>query len=484
MRRLPLALTIAALVILAGVGSLTGSSAAPQVSAPVTIPVTALTLVCPPISGSSGENAMIVATNAAGALTPPTQAVGEVRATVLAGRKSTTTRLHLTPNATIKARRGVNQTVEIVARGSIAAALAADQLAETGTGRYRGLRGGRCETPGTDWWFAGAEGRVGFSDTLTVANPAPTAALVAVSIWSDKGQVANSRLDSVRVPARSVVRLPMATVAPDRASLVLHVHANSGAVTATVIDRRTAALRSNGGDNLPPTQGPTRHAVLSGFAAGMGPRWVIVGNPTPVDATVTMRLAARSGTFTPTVANQLVIPAGRTRAIRLTSAFGSSPGAVEVNSDQPVVSEGLSVTPQRPRRPDLMWVAATPALDGSAVVAAGRDPDAGPTTLVLTAPQGATSVRVTGLSGRSRSIAVPAGRTVSVDITDTIKTHSPDQWSFVVAPKGPGPVYGARMLSFAGAHGALVTGQPLVALPGPTTLTQVREDPRVAVNGG
>jgi Family of unknown function (DUF5719) len=482
MKRLPAAIALLVLVAVVLLATFTGTRAdVSTVAAPVTTPVTATTLVCAPMTGRSGQSNRVVVSDATRAVSPAASGAGTVTATVLAGHKSTTTALKLTPDVTVNGKANADQSLEINATGSVAAALGADELSEIVAGRYRGLSGAHCVAPATDWWFAGAEGRVGFTDTLTLANTAPTAALVSVTVWSDKGPVANTQLDSVRVPARSVVHLPMASVAPDAASLVIHVHATSGAVSAALLDRHTSALRSNGGDNLPPTTPPARSAILAGFAPGAGPRYVIVGNPTGVDAMVTMKLITRSGTFTPTTASQIDVPAYRTRAVSLSAAFGSSPGAVEVTSDQPVVSEGLSVTRRPPRRPDLMWVAATPALTGPAVIAAGREPDGGHTTLVLTAPRAASSVRLTGLGGHSQSIPVPAGRSVAVDITNTIKTNVPFQWSFVVTPTGPGPVYGTRVLSFAGAHGALVTGEPLIGVPKPIVLPPVREDPRVAV---
>jgi hypothetical protein len=51
----------------------------------------------------------------------------------------------------------------------------------------------------------------------------------------------------------------------------------------------------------------------------------------------------------------------------------------------------------------------------------------------------------------------------------------------VVTPAGGGPVYVARELRFRGAHGALVTTQPLTPLPQPIPLPAVRLDPRIAV---
>ncbi len=95
----------------------------------------------------------------------------------------------------------------------------ADQGLLTSTGRYRALSGVRCVAPATDWWFAGADGRVGFSDVLAVANPAPTAAEVTITLWGAKGPVATTRLETMRVPPMSATRIGIATMAPDLATL-------------------------------------------------------------------------------------------------------------------------------------------------------------------------------------------------------------------------------------------------------------------------
>jgi hypothetical protein len=69
---------------------------------------------------------------------------------------------------------------------------------------------------------------------------------------------------------------------------------------------------------------------------------------------------------------------------------------------------------------------------------------------------------------------------VVADITKTVQIATGPR-PFVVTPIGAAPVYGVRAMYFAGAHGALITGEPLVALPKPIVLPPVREDPRVAV---
>jgi hypothetical protein len=170
--------------------------------------------------------------------------------------------------------------------------------------------------------------------------------------------------------------------------------------------------------------------------------------------------------------------------VDLDKAFDATTGAVELTSDQPVIAEGLSRSTDAPHRPDLMWLAATPPLDGSAGIATGREPDGGDCFLLLAAPAGAASVVVSTPDGKSTTISVPAGRSVSVDITSTVRETAGQPgaatWPFVVTSTGSAPVYGIRMLTFIGAHGALVTGEPLIALPTPIVLPAVRPDARIA----
>jgi hypothetical protein len=127
-----------------------------------------------------------------------------------------------------------------------------------------------------------------------------------------------------------------------------------------------------------------------------------------------------------------------------------------------------------------MWVAATAPLSGPAPVADGREPDGGRTLLYLSAPQGAAQLRVSTPSGHGQTVSVPAGHSVAVDVTKTVRATS-GSWPFVVTPVGGAPVYGVRVLQFVGAHGGLLTGEPLVGLPQPLLLPPVREDPTVAL---
>jgi hypothetical protein len=290
----------------------------------------------------------------------------------------------------------------------------------------------------------------------------------------------NARLESIRLGPDSTTRVPIASAAPDSATVAVHVHAISGAVTAAMSDKRSSALKSEGGDFIPPTTAPGKAATVSGFPPGRGPRYLIVTAPGTLDATVRLRMVTKSGSFTPTGVDQVVVRAGHSRVVPIATPLAGSTGAVELSSDQPIIAAGIAVTVETGQRPDISWVAATHAVAGPAAIADGREPDGGHTFLYLSAPAGTARVRVSSPTGHSTTVTVPARTSIVSDITTTIREPS-GPWPFVVTPIGSAPVYGVRAMYFPGAHGALITAEPLVALPRPIHLPPVREDPSVAV---
>lgn len=483
MRRAPFVAGIATIVVVV-LAFVTGSTAAKHPTGPVgTAALTARTVVCPAVNGApGGTSTTMTVADLASAERPPAPSSGVVAATSLAPAKSRKpTTLTTRPVATIGSKTGARESISVGAVGEVAATIGVDEVVETASsGRYRGLLSVGCESPATNWWFVGADGRVGYSDGLILSNPASTTADVAVSLYTAKGVDSPPHLGSFPVPAHSRVILYLASVAPDIATIAIHVHAQSGAVEAALIDRRTSALKSDGGDFIPPTRAPAKAGVISGYDRGDGPRKLELANPGDVDATVNLKLITKAGTFVPAGANQIVVKAQHTRIVDLTKVFGAQTGAVEWTSDSPVVGEGLVISTMTGLRPDLMWLAATPPLSGPAAIANGHEPDGGASFLILTAPAGAAEVVVSTPAGKATKLSVPAGHSVGYYVTSTIQ-RGKGPWPYLVTPVGSAPVYGATVLSFRGAHGALITGEPLLSLPHPIRLPQVREDPRVAV---
>lgn len=481
MRRAPTTLVLATLIALVVIAYATGSTAGKvRVATAGSAPVTSTELVCPNVNGvPAATTSRAAVADISAALTPPSQSTGAVAATLLAGSKSKTTALHTPPAVTLPSVSKQSHTYQIAATGSVAATLAADTVTETTSGRYRGLLGVRCQAPATDWWFAGADGRIGFTDMLLIANPSPAPATVAVSTWGAKGPVSN-QLDALRIRAQSTTRVSIASIAPDVASVGVRVHATSGSVMATIVDHRSKGIDSLGGDVIPSVAAPFTSGVIPGFPPGRGPRYLILTAPGDRDATVNLRMVTKSGSFAPSGINQFVVRAGHSKVVSVARPLAQSPGAVELSSDQPIIASGLSVTLETGGRPDLMWLGVTPPIQGAAAIADGKQPDGGHTILYLSAPQGAAQVRVTAPSGSATTIAIPAGKSIAAEISKTVHEPSGPQ-PFVVTPIGSAPVYGIRALYFAGAHGALITGEPLIGLPKPLPLPPVREDPRVAI---
>ncbi|HVS67917.1 MAG TPA: DUF5719 family protein [Mycobacteriales bacterium] len=472
-------------VVVAVIVSLfTGATAARRVTKPVGLaPVVERTLICPVLNGSPRHTTSVATVADVGAALPePVHGTGTITSMVLEGRKSKTSTLKVRPWASVHSQTMQPQSVAFTSTGSISASFAAGATIETTQGRYRALAGGACLPPATDWWFAGGNGKLGFTDRLILANAASTDAQVSVTLWTAKGAVDSPRLAGIRVPARSRVPVGIFTVAPDIPTVAMHVHADSGAVTAAVIDRRSQGIDSNGGDLVPATLPPSRGLVISGFPATAGPRGLVVVNPGASDASVTVKVATPNGEFTPSSIKDFVVGPGRTATVDVTKALGGLSGAVLLNSDVPVFASGqATLLPGRSKlRPDFIWLAATKPLTSPTAVAIGREPEGGDCVLILTAPDTAGSVRLTTPSGHSRTINIAAGHTVQTYVTDTVKAAT-GPWPFVVTSTGAGAVYGVRLLLLHGAHGALMTSEPLTPLPLPIPLPAVRPDPRLAV---
>ena len=104
--RVPIVIAVAVLGALVVVAMVTGSTASPPTLPVVTTaPVTAATLVCPDINGlPPGTTSRATVADVAGALSPPSNSTGTVTATVLAGRKSKTKPIHVSPAAAAQRR--------------------------------------------------------------------------------------------------------------------------------------------------------------------------------------------------------------------------------------------------------------------------------------------------------------------------------------------------------------------------------------------
>lgn len=479
-----LAPTVAGLVAL---GALAGLSAGvaparqPRPAAAATsAPVRAADLVCPYVTGGpAGNVTTMTVVDVAAALdrraAPPAGTVTHTPLGVSGARAST---LALHPTATVRATTP-GHPLALAARGPIAGTVAAMQDTLVPHGRGRALQSAPCLAPRADWWFAGADGRVGFTDVVLLTNPSDTPASLTLGAWGRSGPLSAPSLSAVTVPAHGARSLAVAGFAPDVPDVALHVHADSGTVAATILDQRISGVSPAGADYLPASTAPATHLVVPDFYDGPGPRVVDLANPGVRDATVGLRVVTHAGNFKPAGHQSFVLRAGHTTEIDLAAVLAGAAGAVVVDSDQPVVAAGWSQV--RPDRGywELQWQPAASPLTTPAVLADNAPPFAGTSRVLLTAPAAAGRLRVVTVTGRSVTVAVPAGRTVALDLAAAF--GSAGLGPVLLAPDGGGPVYAARTLYTVGAHGPLLTATEPVALPVPTPVPAVVADLRAGL---
>ena len=453
-------------------------------------PVDTVTLVCPSVTGT-----------AAGLVT--TMAVADIGAAIPGGRSSVSVAAVPLPSVVQPApgaKRGpqppapkaftlspnpvasvVKTTpyaaVALTARGPGAAHIVADQVGLQAQGLGRGATDSACLPPAGDWWFAGADGEVGFDGAVLLANPTNTLANIAVTAWSAAGPLRLAGLDALTLPPRAILGLKVASFAPNARNVAIHVHAVSGSIVAAMSQRRIYGIHPGGADWVPPVA-PQTNFVVAGLPSGDGSRHLMLANPGSRDATVGLRVMTRTGNFAPAGHQSVVVPAGRTADVDLSAALAGEPAAVVGTSDQPVLAEARMTAHARAQYDDIAWVPASAPLSGPAGLAASTAPFNQTVYLVLAAPRAAVKVRIASPTGAAAVVTVPAGRTIQVDPRGLLHTNAVGALAFL--PLGTDPVYASRVLYAKGAHGPLITAEVPLVIPAPIVLPPVVEDPRAA----
>jgi hypothetical protein len=260
----------------------------------------------------------------------------------------------------------------------------------------------------------------------------------------------------------------------------VHVHANTGSVMASVVDIRAIGVNPLGVDWLPSSGAPAVSSVVAGFVPGPGGRYVLLGNPQRRDVTATLRVITRTGNFQPAGHQSIVIPAGRTVSFDLGPPLGGEAGSVVVDSDQPIVAEGVSIAFVEHHYEDVAWHPAQPAITATVVLPANPPPLGEVVSLQLTAPAGATRVRLVAAGGTSREVDVPAGRTIQVDLKAALHAGPNGPGPVLIEPLTGQPLYASRLLFAQGAHGPLAATEVPVPLPRPVVVPPVVADLRAA----
>lgn len=480
-RILPAVIVIVALAALYGM-AMSGRPVAVVANRPPvpprSIPVTAVERGCPGLGlagGATGRVALIAA--------PATAGSGQAMATSLTATGGTPllTATHPGQQEVARVRNGgpapraaqgtkpaaghavVSATVPggvvVRATGAMARGLEVEQTGSSG------IPSAACTSPGTDFWFTGPGQHTVGQIQLYLMNPADQAADVSVEIATDAGPVQGSTDTGIAIAPHSMVVQSLAQAVHGSRVVSLHVRTSVGQVVAAVREITGAA---GAGAWLPVAQTPATRVVVPGLPAAAGSRRLFVAVPGTQDAHVTITAVTSRGSYEPTGGGGLDVPGGSAIMIDLPS-LASIPAALLLKSSQPVTASMM--IPGGPAGAPGVFTAAAPPLTEQGVVAVAN----GSSAVVLSAPRGAATVRVTELAGTAagpaQTVRIKAGKTKLVLLTRVHGARG-SSFSVVVTPlPGSGPVYAGRAIMGAG------TGTVQALMPVASALTTVQLPP-------
>jgi len=304
--------------------------------------------------------------------------------------------------------------------------LAGSQSQAVTSGGLLGLAAAECVEASGDSWLVGGATDVGRTTLITISNPSSVIATVALSIYGQSGPVAASGAEGIVVPPGSQRIISLAAFAPEIVAPVVRVESRGGQVVANLQQSIVRTLAPGGVEIIGETSGPSRNVVIPGLVVASAesvaeiqtePGYmdvetvvrVLLPGDAPTTATVTV--TPERGEVDPTVFD-LELVGGEVGQVGL-GALDDGNYTVTVEADLPVVAGVRVSTVTDDGTADFSWLGAPEALGDRAllVIAPGPSP-----RLHLANPTAADVTVTVESGGETRSIRVPAGRSVSTPI--------------------------------------------------------------------
>lgn len=324
-------------------------------------------------------------------------------------------------------------------------------------GPDRGLSAATCASPSTDHWFAGADIRDTAQSEVVVANLDETSASVDLTVYGEGGRITAPR--GIEVEGNSVQTISLGALDRSAGAVTVEVSSGDGRVAAFLRQRTWAIDVPLGADWLPEATAPATELVVPGLPSGGGERKLVVTNPGDKTATVKIGSLTTSGRGQLAGAGQLEVPPESTRSIDLTLGLDGQPGAITLDSTQPVTAGVWLDAGGNDARHDPAYTVATKPLPADSLwpLALGK---VAATVLQLTNP-GDVDATVTLTAGNGtnpgqpKDVTVPAGQTVEVPLArgDTnlvrVQTQATDLRAALIATAQLGKVRALTVLDLA-----------------------------------
>ena len=337
------------------------------------------------------------------------------------------------------------------------ATLAGAQSQVADTQDYTGFAAASCAEPSGSIWLVGGSTALGRTTLLTLANPSPVDATVALTILSASGPVSAPGMSGIVVKAGAQRVIPLAGFAPDVETPVVHVVARGGQVVAALQQSIVRGLDAGGVDLVGDGVAPATHLVIPGVrvfdALGVNKAlalsdWddvvaaVRVAVPGSKAAKVQVSLVPEDAKIDG-LSFEMDVSSGQVSELGLDSAADTDTGTVAIpdgmysvviDADQPVVAGVRVSTAVDPAAgdaaatdsdttappSDFAWFDPSPVLGGDTAVAIA----AGPSPMLSAMNPTKASVTVTldaQAGGKALTLVVPAGGSASIAVEpDTV----------------------------------------------------------------
>ncbi|MFJ7335019.1 DUF5719 family protein [Streptomyces sp. NPDC101116] len=333
------------------------------------------------------------------------------------------------------------------ADGRFAPGWTVQETTEVAAGTGRGLQGVNCTAPDTDFWFPGADTAADRTDYVHLTNPDDSAAVVDIELYGKGGALKSEVGEGITVPPHSSEPVLLSTLTGERQTdLTVHVNVRSGRVGAAV----QALDDKIGGDWLSASTDPAGSLVLPGIPKDATSVRLVAFTPGDADADLKVRLASPSGPITPAGHETVHVKGGMTTAVDLGDVTRGEAGSLVLTPTDrsvPVVA-ALKVVRGKGDNQETAFIPATRPVGTRATSA---DNSGKGSTLSLTAPGSAATVKVTASAGSEGGTPVSKTYTIKAGTTQDIEPPVPGSlkgtYALTVEPVSGGPVYGARTLA-------------------------------------
>lgn len=384
------------------------------------------------------------------------------------------------------------------------ARVAATALGLVTDGDLRGLAAETCTAPTADAWLVGGSTDLGRTAALVLVNPGSTAAEVSVEVWGPNGAL-DLAGGSQLVPPHGTRVVTLEAVAAAQRSLVVHVRATGGQVSAWVQDAAVRGFTPAGTDLVVPGAAPARRLTVPGLLVQAS---TVDSQDAPVlhllapggtDTTATVSLLGSDGPVTLPGAGTVALTAGTVTDLPL-GGLPAGQYTVVVQADQPVVAAaelsrvGTPGPLDTQPRVERAWAAATPAGGGLVVPAPGTadtlvvgavphsgDPTVQGTGAAASATGTLRLLRSDGSVLQENQVSVDAGTTAAWPLATLVPDPTQVAGVSLVTADGPVDVSWALVAERSQADGTLVS--LLLPAPEPVAAGQiaVRQDPSVGL---